>query len=155
MVEDWSTFTTLAQSTQPVLGVGQIPLTPILSFTNDTSATAAGLSNGDVYIETGVFPIRLHTLGGGGGGGITKLTGTTTQTPGTLTDGATALVGTFTLTGAVLGDPIYAGATPALPTGVQVVAKVSSANTVNVEVWNFSGGPQTIPSTVFNVVILH
>lgn len=97
----------------------------------------------------------MRANSGGSGSPVTKISGTTTQTPGTIADGICLLLATLSIAGAILGDPVIASSTPPLPTGVQVIGKVSSAGSVNIEVWNFSALPQTIGSTVFNVTIIH
>lgn len=80
--------------------------------------------------------------------------GTLTATIGLIVDGDCTQVGSITLTGAAIGDLVFAGASTALPSGVNAIAKVTATNTVTVEVCNLSETSYTVPSTIYKVGLL-
>jgi hypothetical protein len=85
-----------------------------------------------------------------------RLTGSASITPSALTDGACSLLGTtLTITGAVVGDPVSVGANPSLATGVEPRAKVTSANTVSIELCNFTGASVTPSAATFAATVVH
>ena len=58
-LEDLLTNSTTAQVTQTVLGVGAVPLTPLVLAASDSAAAAAGCNVGDVYLNN-ASGLRLH-----------------------------------------------------------------------------------------------
>ena len=68
-------------------------------------------------------------------------------------DGA-CLENTFTLTGSALGDPVALGVATALPAGVKATARVSAANTAEVQVCNFSGAAVDLSSRSWTVRVV-
>jgi hypothetical protein len=87
----------------------------------------------------------------------TKLTGSATFAFGSAI--ATAACGqgpsTITITGAAVGDPVFVGSNPALAAGLNVFGKVTSTNTVTIEVCNLTGVSQTPGSTTYNAIVIH
>jgi hypothetical protein len=70
------------------------------------------------------------------------LSGGSTFTWSAINDGACA-VKTFTLTGAAAGSSIVAGWPAALESGLEGHMRASAANTIEIRLCNFSGGPVT------------
>lgn len=77
-----------------------------------------------------------------------------TATLGTILDGDCANASTITLTGASLGDVVFAGVSVNLPAGINPSAKVTATNTVTVEVCNLSEAPYTVGSATYKVGLL-
>lgn len=54
VAEDFMTVASFAQTTTTILGLGSgITVTPLVSATNDTTAAAAGVPIGCLYLRTG------------------------------------------------------------------------------------------------------
>lgn len=61
-VEDFlTTNVTLAQISQTVLGVGSIPLSPLVVAANDTEAKALGVAQWSVYVNNSGSVLVLRT----------------------------------------------------------------------------------------------
>lgn len=85
------------------------------------------------------FDKNGNLLHGGG-----ALTGTASINVGLIGDGTCAAQGTtITVTGAAVGNPATVAPSTNLATSVEAFAKVTSANTVTVEICNFSGAGVT------------
>lgn len=100
-----------------------------------------------------LFPTEVH-------GYITnaasKLTGSASITPSAIADGTCALLGTtITITGVAVGDPVSVGVNGALTTNINAFGKVTSANTVSVEVCNSSGASVTPSAATFAATVVH
>lgn len=129
-----------------------------LTITRAQEGTAASTKNaaGKVYLMTAgltakVINVDLPSVFG------SKFTGNATFAFGSaINDGTTAQGGsTISVPGAVVGDPVFMGSNPAMPAGVTVWGKVTSAGVVTVEVQNLSGAPYTPPSTVYTAMVIH
>lgn len=70
-----------------------------------------------------------------------------------INDGA-CLENTFTLTGAVVGDPVALGIGTALPSGVSATVRVSATDTAQVMVCNFSGAAVDLSSRSFTARVV-
>lgn len=70
-----------------------------------------------------------------------------------INDGA-CLQQTFTLTGSVLGDAVALGVATALPAGVDSTARISAANTAEVQVCNYSGAAVDLSSRSWTVRVV-
>lgn len=157
-LEDLGTSPSPQQTTATIFGLGDgIAVTPLVAATNDTAATNAGLGIGDVYLEYGVIPNRLRANGGAGAGTVIKLTASASINVGqTLFDGEVlVLTTTLPVTGALLGDAVGIGVNPPLVAGVMAFGKVTSADTVTIEIWNNSAIPQAIGTGVYTAIIVH
>lgn len=146
-IEDLKAQTTTAQVNQTVLGIGTVPLTPFVAAANDSTAVTAGLSQGEVYINNASVPYALKAIGGIQ---FSQLVSSFTLAATTATS-----IATITVTGALLGDCVLAGASIALPIGVQLVCKVTAANTVLMELWNLSGSTQALVAFYVTGQVLH
>lgn len=158
-IEDLATNSALAQVVDTVLGIGPIPLTPLVIASSDAAAVAAGLNPGDVYLFVGATPFRLRACFGGGGaptGGVTKLSGTIASSGETIPDGFIFTLGTTAaVAGIIVGDGILVGSSAPLPTGVAAFGKVVTNGTVAVEIWNVSGATVVLPAITFTVTAFH
>lgn len=80
---------------------------------------------------------------------ITKhCTGTLAWNPGSVADGAVDTTAVVTVTGAVVGNTVTVGFTPALPAGVILFGAVTAADTVTVTMYNRSGAPVDLNGTL-------
>lgn len=77
---------------------------------------------------------------------------TQSNTYGLVTTGSNSNIG-FTVTGAALGDLVRVAPTTSVPTGVFFTGIVTSANTVNVVMYNLSGSSQTLGAISHNIVV--
>lgn len=83
-------------------------------------------------------------------------TGSTTISPGTVKDGACNVGGTtITVSGAVVGDAVNVAPSTPLPAGINVSAQVAVANTISVQLCNWSGSPVTLPTATYTATVLH
>lgn len=78
--------------------------------------------------------------------------GTATWDPASLANGASAVV-SVTVTGALLGDPAYAGLTSIAATGWTITAAVIATNTVEVRITNNTGGTVDLASGTVRAVV--
>jgi hypothetical protein len=92
---------------------------------------------------------------GGSGSGLSLTTASTVATPGALEDGTALVVSSaITLAGATPSSSITLSSNPALPAGVLLMGKVTATNTVQVELFNLSGAPVSLPTTAFYATLL-
>lgn len=83
------------------------------------------------------------------------LKGSASITFGTVNDGTSVKSATpIPVTGAVIGDVVRIGVSPALPPGVQSIGKVTAADTVTVEVWNISGAAVNLAAATVSATIV-
>jgi hypothetical protein len=112
-------------------------------------STNASAGTYQVYL----YPTELH---GYVTNSASKLLGSAAITPSALTDGACAVQGTtITISGATVGDPVSIGASAALPANVNAFGKVTSANTVSIELCNTTGAAVTPSAATFTATIVH
>lgn len=137
----WPTFATVATTGaySDLMGKPTIP----------SSATSPIVYSGGV--------ISCPTCATTASGGAAKLSGTATFAFGSaICDGCCAQGGTtLTVTGANVGDPVEIGATPALAAGLVPSGKANSANTVTVEICNWTGASVTPGSTTYLATVVH
>ncbi|MFH1024230.1 MAG: hypothetical protein V1809_12690 [Planctomycetota bacterium] len=115
-----------------------------------TGTGAVGL-NGDVTIPSG------KSLTVGGGNAVSKiLTGTSAASDvGSIADAAKDSTVTITVTGAVVGDPVFVSgpADGTASAGVVFSGHVSAPNTVTLTIFNKSGGAYDPGSTTYKAVV--
>ena len=147
-------YTQLGQIQGTVFGLGPgISLTPVVSAASDSAALATGLNYGDVYLNTGLNPIRLRAISATTSG-ATAYYGPGSLTPGAILDITAGAAGDITNLGAAVGGSIASASPSIATTGVRIVSKVVAAQTVGIEIWNLSGSTVTIGSVAFNSVLL-
>jgi hypothetical protein len=145
-----NSFTTLAQTNVTILGLGpSIPVTPVVSAQSDAAALATGLTYGDVYLYTGVTPIRLRAIGTTSSGASAYFANAS-LTPGSVLDGTAVSIGTIANPGVSLGVQAVAAGVAINIAGVRVVSKPASTGLIGLEVWNLSGSTQTLGSVAFH-----
>lgn len=89
------------------------------------------------------------------GGTANELTGSVTATPGVVADGGFVVLGsTISITGAVVGDPVFVGVSVSLAAGIFAIGKVTAANVVTIEIYNQTGESQALGSHIFNATVL-
>jgi hypothetical protein len=82
---------------------------------------------------------------------LNALTGSKTWDPPSTATGATSAATTHTVTGAVVGDHVYAKFSNPLPAGVVLLASVSAPDTVSVSLRNDSGSTVDLASGTLSV----
>lgn len=144
------------------LNVGAIgPLTLIKS----TGSSTTGITTGDlvagqtyIVIPQGSSPTTALVMPNNwaSGGGATKISGTASIAVGAIVDGACAAQGTtITVTGAIAGEPVSVSPGTALATSVEAFGKVTSTNTVTIEVCNWAGSTQTPGIATYTAEVIH
>lgn len=98
-------------------------------------------SNGSFQIGQTGTPFRLYS-------------GTATWDPGSMADAAIVST-TFTVTGAALGDVVYASHSLIGPVDVLISAHVNAADTVRVVMMNKTGAPLDIGSGTVRAMVIH
>lgn len=93
-----------------------------------------------------------------GSGSASSISGSTTNTPGTIYDGCYSSTISVTVTGAVDGDTAIVSASSALPTGVFPVDIRCTTNSCTFRLLNMSGSDgvlyQTVGSTTFTIRVV-
>ena len=90
------------------------------------------------------------------GGGSSKITGSASIAVGSIPDGTCAAQATtITVTGAVANEFAAVAPSVALAAGVEAFGKVRSANTVTVEVCNFSGSTVVPGTASYTATVFH
>lgn len=147
VIEDLYPSVTLAQTTGPVLNVGSdVPITPFLSLANDQLAINEGANPGDVYINTTNVPNRLRAIPG--------YSASITISTVTLANLSFQSLGTFTVNGAQVGYFVQiAVLSPLLAPGVFLTGQAIGVNTVQLSIYNMSGGTYNGPITTLNVIV--
>lgn len=88
-------------------------------------------------------------------GGVSReLSATKTWDPANTADGAMTST-TITVTGAVVGDPVRVGFTPAVPAGAVLSGSVTAADTVTVTLLNKTGGALDLASGTLRADVGH
>lgn len=118
-----------------------------LTDANNATVTFAQSQSGICYVNSQ----------SGGTTSVTKLSGSASIAfSSSIPDGSCAVGGTtITVTGANVGDPVPVGPSTNLASGVESYGKVTSANTVTVEVCNFSGGANTPGTATYTAQVFH
>lgn len=87
---------------------------------------------------------------------VQALKGSATWDPGSMAAGTAALTKTsktVTVTGAAVGDPVFAGFSKALTSGTTLSAWVSAADTVTVEMINTTNAVINLSSGTLSVIV--
>lgn len=82
---------------------------------------------------------------------LTAKTGSTTWNPPSVANNATTSAQTVTVTGAKVGDEVFAKFSNSIPQGAFLIATVTGANTVSVTLRNNSGGTLDLASGTLSV----